>query len=221
MVMAVGDLTTSAEVIAYLQTRPNISIDPALIATLITNASAFIKTYCDDNFLSQAYTELFDGDTSGSLGLSGWPAAGWPSSSFGRGVRPVRYVLAYRPITAIASVTVNGTPIQSAGSAPYQQGYIVDKTKLTILGIYVPPTPACVQVAYTAGFIVAPADINQACVELVAQKYLQRRRMGISSEAVSQVGSRTYTKADLQADTKTILQQHRRVSPPMGNVISP
>ena len=55
-------MTTSAEVIAYLQTRPNISIDPALIATLITNASAFIKTYINDNLLSQDYIELFDGD---------------------------------------------------------------------------------------------------------------------------------------------------------------
>jgi hypothetical protein len=219
--MAAGDLTTVDEVIAYLQTRPNISIDPALIAQLITNASAFIKTYCQDNFLSQTYTELFDGDTSGSLGLAGWPAAGWPSSSFGRGVRPVRYLLAYRPITAVASVTVNGTAIQFSGSPPFQQGYIFDRTKLQILGIYVPPIPACVQVSYTAGFTAVPADIDQACVELVAQKYVQRRRIGISSEAVSQVGSRTYTSADLQPDTKTILKARSRVSPAMGNVISP
>lgn len=218
--MAAGDLTTSVEVIAYLQTRPNISIDPALIATLITNASAFIKTYINDNLLSQDYVELFDGDTSVGLGTSGW--LGWPSSFGTSIIRPVRYLTAYRPITAVASVSVNGTLIQLAGTLPYQQGYIFDKVKLTILGIYVPRIPECVRVAYTAGFTAVPADINQACVELVAQKFMQRRRIGVASESVSQVGSRTYiTSADLQPDTKMTLLQHSRVSPPMGNVISP
>jgi hypothetical protein len=217
--MAAGDLTTAAEVIAYLQTRPNISIDPALIAQLITNASAFIKTYCSDNFVSQEYTELRDGDMSGrvSWGSSGY---GWATSRrFDRGI--VRYVTAFSPITAVSSVTVNGTAISSAGNPPYTQGYIFDKTKIVLLGLYVPPVPNCVQLVYTAGYVDVPADINQACIDIVALKYVQRRRLGVASEAMSGVGSRTYiTNADMPADTRRDLDQRKRVAP-VGNVISP
>jgi hypothetical protein len=219
--MAAGDLTTSDKVIAYLQTRPNITIDPALIATLVTAASQFIATYCSDPFVSQTYSELRDGDESGgSVGYGGgWPSPGWSSLSI-VSRRPLRYVFAYSPVTAVASVFVNGTAIAASGAAPYQQGYIFDKTKLTILGIYVPPIPACVQITYTAGYATIPADIDQICVDLVVLKYLQRRRMGIASEAVNNVGSRTYTKNDLADIDKTVLDQRRRVAP-VGNVISP
>jgi hypothetical protein len=198
--MAAGDLTTSAEVIAYLQTRPNVSIDPALIAQLITNASAFIKTYCSDNFLSQDYTELLDG--------------------VGEEVRTPRYPLAYSPITAVASVTVDGTDIPLS-TAPHRYGYIFDKTKVTFIGVCLPRWPGLVQIQYTAGYSAVPADINQACIDIVALKYVQRRRLGVASEAVSGVGSRTYiTNADMPADTKRDLDQRKRVAP-VGNVISP
>lgn len=194
--MAAGDLTTADEVIAYL--GPAAQADSALIAALVTEASQFIKTYTGNNILAATYTEMRDG--------TGYDVA-FPS-----------YVLTQRPITAVASVMVDGVSVPAAptptpSGGPAQIGYVFSATRLVIFGYAVPRKPLCVTISYTAGYAAPPADLDQACIELVALKYLQRLRIGVASEAVSGVGSRTYTNADMQPGTKTILDRYRRVAP--------
>jgi hypothetical protein len=192
--MAAGDLTTAAEVIAYL--GPKVQPDAALIATLVTEASQFIKTYTGNNILSGSYTEMRDG--------TGWDVT-FPS-----------YVLTQRPVTAVSLVTVDGVTVPAAPvpgpSSPAQVGYVFSVTKLVIFGYWVPRKPLCVTIQYTAGLAAVPADLDLLCIKLAALQYRQRTRIGIASEAVSGVGSRAYLDALSDAD-KRILDLYRRVAP--------
>ncbi len=209
--MAAGDLTTAAEVIAYL--GPKAQADAALIATLVTEASQFIKSYTGNNILSATYTEMRDG--------VGYDVA-YPS-----------YVLQQVPITAVSLVTVDGVVVPAAPipgpSSPIRTGYVFSATKLVIFG-WVPRIPLCVTIQYTAGFATVPADLDLACIDLVAQKYRQRTRIGITNEAVTGVGSRAYTNADLLIASKATLDtlgKYTRVAPvapfivPAGGIPTP
>ncbi len=196
--MAAGDLTTAAEVIAYL--GPRAQPDEALIATLVTEASQFIKSYTGNNILSADYTEMRDG-----LGYD----VTYPS-----------YVLRQVPVTAVSMVIVDGVVIPAAPtpgpSSPIRSGYVFSATKLVIFRYWVPRIPLCVTIQYTAGYETVPADLDLACIDLVAQKYRQRTRIGITSEAVTGVGSRTYTNMDLQIASKATLDtlgRYTRVAP--------
>jgi hypothetical protein len=192
--MEAGDLTTADEVIAYL--GPKVQPDEALIATLVTEASQFIKTYTGNNILSADYTEMRDG--------TGYEVA-FPS-----------YVLTQRPITAVSSVSIDGVAVPAApppGPTNGQQaGYIFSATKLVLFGYWVPRRPLCVTIQYTAGFVAVPADLDLLCIKLVALEYRRRTRVGIGSEAVSGVGSRTYTN-DLDDLDKLTLNRYLRVAP--------
>jgi hypothetical protein len=191
--MTAGDFTTEQDVSAYLGSSPSLDLNE--IATLITNASQFIRTYCNDNFLTGNYTEIRDG--------------------VGYYIRNPTYPFANRPVSAISSVTVAGQTIQRVAQPPigYQTGYDFTRDKLIFFGIAVPDLPLCVRFAYTAGVDLVPGDIAQVCIELVAQKYLRRKRIGVASEDIFGVRSVTYTKADLTDDMRLILNQRRRVAP--------
>ncbi len=193
--MAAGDLTTAPEVIAYL--GPKAQPDEALIATLVTETSQFIKSYTGSNILSANYTEMRDG-----LGYD----VAYPS-----------YVLRQVPITAVSLVTVDGVVVPAAPapgpSSPIRTGYVFSTTRLVIFGYWVPRRPLCVTIQYTAGFATVPADLDLACVKLVAEEYRRRTRIGVASEAVSGVGSRTYTNADMDTNTKDTLGRYTRVAP--------
>jgi hypothetical protein len=198
--MAAGDFTTSDAVIAYLQTSANAnSFDVAEIDKLITGATQWIINYCNDNFLAANYTEYRDG-----VGLY---------------IRQPTYVFAARPVSAVSAVSVAGQAIQPLTlpmTAAFSVGYAALADKLVFYGVSVPLLPLCVSFSYTAGYATIPSDIEQACIELVAQKYRARTRIGVSSESAAGIGSRTYSVAMLPPDTQRDLDLRRRVAPISG-----
>jgi hypothetical protein len=172
--MAAGDLCTLADVKQYLNITGN--VDDALLGRLITAVSSRIAQYIQRNIGTGSITETRNGSGTSSMYLGRWP------------------------VTAVASVVVNGTTIPAAANG--SSGYSIQlwdgvtiPIKEPVLqltggwgmwqGTYGPGAWGCfpvgqnnVIVTYTAGFATVPADITEACIQLVVQTYNQRLRIG-------------------------------------------
>jgi hypothetical protein len=212
--MAFGDLTTLGDVKSWLQTGQNAfpTTDDALLTRLITAASQLIQTWLNRQITSQDWIETRDG-----LGNVLGPS-------------DVRYQFAAFPVTAVSRVLVDGivipaipTPAQSAtaavGAMAAQSGYLFTPTQLVIRGYAVPRKAGCVSMQYTAGYAVPPADLSQACIELVALRYRERGRIGEVTKAIGGGQTVSYSQKDMSDSIKSLIQQYRRVAPIAGSLI--
>ena len=95
-----GDLTTLADVKAWLQTGQSAfpATDDALLTRLITAASQFIQTWLNRQIASQDWIEVRDG-----LGNAVGPSE-------------TRYPFAAFPVTAVSSVVVDGVTFRRSRS---------------------------------------------------------------------------------------------------------
>src|SRR6516225_8356890 len=207
-----ADLTTLADVKAWLQTGQSAfpPTDDALLTRLITAASEFIQNWLNRRIASQDWVEIRDG-LGGALGTG-----------------EVRYQFAAVPVSAVSLVIVDGLvipPIEAAQSAqaesvvsPFatQAGYFFTPTQLVIRGYAVPRKAGCVTLRYTAGYLVIPPDLAQACIELVALRYRERSRVGETARAIGGVETVSYSQKDMSDSIKTLIQQYRIVTPVAG-----
>lgn len=211
--MAFGDLTTLADVKAWLQTGQSAfpATDDALLTRLITAASQFIQIWLNRQIASQDWVETCDG-----LGNALGPYDG-------------RYQFAAFPVSAVSLVVVDGLtipPIPASPPAPpgiaaistfaSQAGYLFTPTQLVIRGYAVPRKAACVTLQYTAGYAVTPPDLAQACIELVALRYRERSRVGEVARAIGGGETVSYSQKDMSDPIKTLIQQYRIVAPIAG-----
>jgi gp6-like head-tail connector protein len=211
-----GDLTTLADVKAWLQTGQSAfpPTDDALLTRLITAASEFIQNWLNRRIASQDWVEIRDG-LGGALGSC-----------------EVRYQFAAVPVSAVSLVIVDGVtipPIPAAQPAqPWsaistfatQAGYFFTPTQLIIRGYAVPRKAGCVTLQYTAGYSVIPPDLAQACIELVALRYRERSRIGEVARAIGGSETVTYSQKDMSDAIKTLIQQYRIVAPIAGFLMS-
>jgi hypothetical protein len=89
-----------------------------------------------------------------------------------------------------------------------------------IRGYAVPRKAGCVSLQYTAGYAVPPADLSQACIELVALRYRERGRIGEVAKAIGGGQTVSYSQKDMSDSIKSLIQQYRRVAPIAGSLIS-
>jgi hypothetical protein len=157
----------------------------AVLSALITNASAFIESYCNRVFALSSYTESYNG--TGGDRLYSWRA----------------------PIVSVASLSVDGIAIQAAPNTQ-SPGFVFDDDLIYLRGARFCKGVQNVTVSYTAGFAAIPADVNQACIELVALKYAKRDRIDKSSETLGTQQTQAYAMADMPAQVKTALNNYRR-----------
>jgi Phage gp6-like head-tail connector protein len=199
-----GDLTTLADVKAWLQTGQSAfpATDDALLTRLITAASQFIQTWLHRQVAVQDWIEIRDG-----LGSAGGPSE-------------VRYQFAAFPVSAVSSVVVDGVSIPPIPmSAPARAGYLFTPTQLVIRGYAVPRKAGCVTLQYTAGYVVTPPDLAQACIELVALRYRERSRIGEVARAIGGGETASYSQKDMSDGIKTLIQQYRLVAPITGSLM--
>ncbi len=210
-----GDLTTLADVRAWLQTGPSPypATDDLLLTRLITAASRLVQTWLNRPLLSGDWQEVRDGP-----GSYGWETT---------------FAFAVQPATAVILVVVNNLTIPAVPfvpPAPPSQisqvvqsfpwgapGYVFTPSALTIRGFPVPRQRACVLLQYTAGFAAVPFDIAQATIELVCRKYRERTRIGerskhLGAETVA-YETTSFSLRDMQSDIQLLLQQYRQVAP--------
>jgi len=211
-----GDLTTLADVKAWLQTGQSAfpATDDALLTRLITAASQFIQTWLNRQIASQDWIEIRDG-VGNALGSC-----------------DVRYQFAAFPVTAVGLVAVDGVAIPPISAPPptqsgiavvstfaTQAGYLFTPTQLVIRGYAVPRKAGCVTLQYTAGYSVIPPDLAQACIELVALRYRERSRVGEVARAIGGGETVSYSQKDMSDSIKTLIQQYRVVAPITGFLV--
>lgn len=147
----------------------------ALISRLITSASAFIESWCGVTFGQATYTETYNGTGTDRL------------------------TLRQNNVTAVVSVMVGGVAVPVAPNAQ-GYGFGFDDHQLYMMGgsaaygyrgsgyNVFPMDNQNVVVTYTAGYVVPagiPADLEQACLELIAYKFNERKHTGKSVEALA------------------------------------
>jgi len=190
--MAYGDLTTLADVKTWLQTGQNAfpATDDALLTRLITAASLFIETWLGRPILSADWQEIRDG-------------------SGGR-----RLEFAVTPVTAVLSLSIDGIAIPPApAGGGFGAGYSFTATELALHGYVFSRRAQNVTVVYTAGYAATPADIAQACIALVCQRYRERTHIGEIGRALGGNETVTYAQYDMSPDVQLMLSQYRRLAP--------
>jgi hypothetical protein len=183
--MAEGDLTTLANVKAWFAPPLTAAVDDALLARLIAAASGFIVSWLGRDLASRDYAEIRDG-TGG-----------------------VRLAFANTPVTAVASVAIDGVAIPPAPDA-LKPGYVFSATQLYLRGRVFTRGTQNVTLAYTAGYAAIPAEIEQACIELVALRYKERDRIGHVSKSLAGE-TVAFSQKDMSDDIKTALLAYKSV----------
>jgi hypothetical protein len=185
-----GDLTTLADVKAWLQTGQAAfpSADDALLTRLVTAASQYIQTWLNRQIGSADYLEVRDG-TGGH-----------------------RLQFACFPVTAVLSVAIDGQAVPAA--APFNSvGYRFSSTQLSVRGYSFKRGAQNVVIAYAAGYSTIPPEVAQACIELVSLRYRERTRIGEVSRSLGGAETVAYAQKDMSDPIKTLLQQYRLVAP--------
>lgn len=144
--MAAGDLTSLANALLWL----GLPADDGTVARLISATSAQIQTFIGYQIASASYARTFNGNGGTQI------------------------LLPDRPITAVASVTVDGIPILPA--SPPNDGFVFD-SKFVYLSQYGSWRGHWIQrftrgaqnvaISYTAGYAATPLDVEQACLDWI------------------------------------------------------
>lgn len=186
--MAVGDLVSLDQVKAWLGlTDPTQTEDDALLSWLITAASAFIGNWCGRDFVSRGYIETRDG-TGGS-----------------------RMPFFNTPVGSVDGLLIDNRPIPP-GDPVLMPGYHFTPTMLMLNGFTFSRGYGNVVIRYTAGLSGIPSDLEQACIELVGQRYRDRDRIGLSSKGMA--GETTaFIQKDMPDSVRTALKPYRRILP--------
>jgi len=193
--MGYGDLTTLADVKAWLQTgqNPFPATDDALLQRLISAASEFIQNWLGRQIAAADWVEVRDG-TGGQL-----------------------MAFANIPVTAMLSLSIDGLTIPAApAGGGFGAGYTFTPTELALRGYVFTRRPQNVIVTYTAGYDTTPSDIAQACIELVCLRYRERTRIGEVSKSLGGGETVSFSQKDMSDTVKTLLSQYRAVAPASG-----
>ena len=153
------------------------SSEDDVLTALIAAASGDIGNYCNRTFEQTAYTEIRNGNGADRIGVR------------------------QSPIVSVQSVSVDGLAVPAAPDA-VSDGYVFSDTAIYIRNRGRRPYPAApwcfargvqnVALAYTAGYATIPADLNQACVELVAWKRAKSTRIDKTSETLGNQQTQAY-----------------------------
>jgi hypothetical protein len=178
-----ADLVTIAEV----RTQLGISTldTDEVLSFLISSVSADVEAACERTFASASGSETItgiDGDT----------------------ILPSRW-----PVTAVASLTINGEAV--AASTGYDvEGYYIDSNvvRLRFVRLY---KSDVVAITYTAG-AACPADLKRAVVLLISLAYEERKRVGTASMSAAGY-SVTYLPSMWPREVERIINRHRRIWP--------
>lgn len=148
--------------------------EDTVITALIAAASAQIENYCNRTFAQASYTETRNGNDADAIFVRQFP------------------------LVSVQSVTVSGLAVPAATDS-VSFGYTFDDDRIYIrrnnwnlpgrLGGYPVRFERGVQnvvLQYTAGYATIPADLNQACVELVGWKRAKQERIDKTSETLGQ-----------------------------------
>jgi hypothetical protein len=183
-----GDLTDLDSVRAFLGVSG--TGDDALIEdALIPAYSQAVQSWLNRTIAAASYTAVLDG----------------------KGTR--RILLKNYPVTAIASLSIDGIVIPAAAGPPYCRGYVFNEHAVSLYGYWFAPGFGNVQISYTAGYTSTPADIAQATIEWIADAYKSRDRIGQRSKSLQGSEVVSYDITPMPKRVEMMLKQYRLVAP--------
>ncbi len=126
------------------------------------------------------------------------------------------------PILSVTSLSINGLAVQPRpplAPSTTNGGYVFDDTRIMLDGVYGDPFRAyCgfvkgfqnIAIVYSAGFATTPADLEQACIDMIGDWFKYRDRigqvsMGIEGQTIS------FVNVSIPARTQGVLNQYKRV----------
>ena len=184
-----SDLTSLANLKAWLGVPCDAGPSDALLARLITSASAMVVDYLGREILTAVYTEVYDGT-----------GAGW-------------MMLRQAPIVSVQSVSFAGRTVTTeANPATGSPGYLFDGARLSLVGDIFPYRSRVV-VSYTAGYATAPPAVEQATIELAGEAFRRRDHIGQTSKTLGGQETTAFSPADMNATIKTILAPYKALAP--------
>lgn len=186
--MADGDLTSLERLKAWLGlTDPDQTEDDELLSWLITASSSFIRVWCNRDLTSQSYIETRDGSGAG------------------------RMAFANGPVTAVSGLLIDNRPVPP-GDPVLTPGYYFTPTMLMLNGFAFNRGQGNVVITYTAGLTAIPPDLEQACIELAAQRFREKDRIGLRSKGMA--GESTgFLKQELPESVRAVLDGYKRILP--------
>jgi hypothetical protein len=168
------------------------STDDSLIQRLITGASEWIASEIGRSILAGNVTETHSGNDTRLLFVR----------------RP--------PIVSVTNLYVDGNaiPAKSSNVADYLtgNGYVAVESQIQLFGYLFTRGLGNIQITYRGGFNSVPADIEQACIELVGWAYREKDRLGQSSKSLAGEVVSFSTDA-LSNRSKRALERTKRVIP--------
>lgn len=193
--MATNDLTTLADVKAWLSIASGDTTLDTLLGRLISACSMFMQAYMNRTVAISAYTLSFNGD--------------------GKTVR----MLGNYPIQSVSSVLVNGVPIPASPAlqayGTQQAGYMYDDDTVYLYGYEFCGGVQNCSISYTAGLSLSDPNLlalAQACIEQVSLRFRERSRIGEKNKSVNGevIG---FMVADFPPDVVTLMNNLRNVVP--------
>lgn len=181
----VVDLATVEQVKGYLGINSN--VDDALLERLVHAASGFIQTWIGRNLGSQRYIKRLNGNDSDVMMFPEYP------------------------VTTVNSVRVNDSTVPaSPGTSQY--GYVFDERTIALRGHRFYRGRMNIYLDFVAGYETIPQELTQACVELVAMRYKEKDRIGLTSKGLAgeAIG---YSQKDMAESTSVALQKYKKVYP--------
>ncbi len=191
------DLCTLDYVKQLLGIKPDQSSDDIKLSRMITGASQL--------FLNLVQTDGFKGPVT------------YAERRNGNGSRIM--VAYHRPIVAVTSVLINGKTVPQSPDG-MQPGWVNDTNKIQLVradGSF--PSVLSdwtfwkgannVTLNYSAGYAVTPSDIVDAVAIAVAYRNKRMAKLGLSSEALTGIGTVSYSKEDVPPEFMTVVKQYK------------
>jgi hypothetical protein len=121
--------------------------------------------------------------------------------------------MAENPITAVASLTVDGKDIPAAPTYA-DRGYTADEDALVLNGYIFTKGRRNVQIIYTAGYTYdrVPYDLRQAIIETASLMYRRRDHLDMATKAMAGEAT-TYINMTFTPATQQTLSLFRSVVP--------
>jgi len=151
--MTGAELTTLANLRAYLKKQTDDTTDDDLLEDLITRMSQAIETHCNRSFHDSTYTEYY------------------------RGNGKDRMLLRQYPINSITSIH-DDTDLEFGSDTAKDADdiKISDEIEGMVIlkdDIFTESTTENIKVIYNAGYASIPADLEQQCIRLCAAEYIE------------------------------------------------
>ncbi|NTF67968.1 hypothetical protein [Rhizobium rhizogenes] len=198
--MAAGpnDLVTLDQAYAWLGITPG--SDDVNLQLAISAYSQLISTWCSRAFVVSSFSEVYDGRDNARLMVKNYP------------------------ISAVASLAINGIPVLQATST-FGPGFLFNKRSVDLMGgaIFYRGLEN-IAITYTAGYDPIPYDLQMACLDWMKASYLSAdrdpslssRRAGDTEEKYSAGGAVTVLNgesAPMPATVYAVLSQYRNNLP--------